>query len=270
MRTSIACPRTRLRGSTAPLRQDFARRIEPDTGERQAKSQGERGQGLTRGHRREPAFYLTPDPSQGDIAARRFCIPALTRAGLSWSLAALGMNLLLRSSRLHGKSSDIGRNSRPSMSANGAECRGIPRSSPKGAVAATARAVALKGRKARVRPARAAASFVTRHQATTARPMTCSISCSFPARSLLHRLAKSRKCRAAMSPYEAPSPSPPAISLTFRPYQARCGARNPGGEGRSTTACICADKQSPSALMRCTRKRMRRTKVPNRPTAGSK
>jgi hypothetical protein len=45
------------------------------------------------------------------------------------------------------------------MSANGAECRGIPRSSPKGAVAAAARAVALKGRKARVRRVHAAASF---------------------------------------------------------------------------------------------------------------
>jgi hypothetical protein len=45
MHTAIVCQRTRMRGSTAPLRQDFVRCIEPDTGERQAKSQGERGAG---------------------------------------------------------------------------------------------------------------------------------------------------------------------------------------------------------------------------------
>ena len=44
-----------------------------------------------------------------------------------------------------------------------------------------------------------------------------------------------------------PDPSPPAISLAVLPCQARCGARNPGGEGRSSTACVCADKQSRSA-----------------------
>ena len=48
MRTAIVSQRTRMRRSTAPLRQDFARCIEPDTGEQQAKSQGERGQGLIR------------------------------------------------------------------------------------------------------------------------------------------------------------------------------------------------------------------------------
>ena len=45
MRTSIACQRRRMRCSTAPLRQNFARRIEPDTAKQQAKSQGENGQG---------------------------------------------------------------------------------------------------------------------------------------------------------------------------------------------------------------------------------
>jgi hypothetical protein len=49
MHTAIVCQRTRMRGSTAPLRQDFVRCIEPDTGERQAKSQGERGVRLIRG-----------------------------------------------------------------------------------------------------------------------------------------------------------------------------------------------------------------------------
>ena len=49
MHTAMVCQRTRLRGSTAPLRQDFAHCIEPDTEERQAKSLGERGQGLIRG-----------------------------------------------------------------------------------------------------------------------------------------------------------------------------------------------------------------------------
>ena len=43
VRTSIACQRRRMRYSTASLRQDFARCIKPDTGERQAKSPGDRG-----------------------------------------------------------------------------------------------------------------------------------------------------------------------------------------------------------------------------------
>ena len=46
MRTAIVSQRTRMRRSTAPLRQDFARCIEPDTGEQQAKSQGEKGTGV--------------------------------------------------------------------------------------------------------------------------------------------------------------------------------------------------------------------------------
>ena len=45
MRISTAYQRTRMRRSTAPLRQHFARCIEPDTGERQAKSQRERKRG---------------------------------------------------------------------------------------------------------------------------------------------------------------------------------------------------------------------------------
>ncbi len=49
MHTAIVCQRTRLRGSTAPLRQDFAHCIEPDTEERQAKSLGERGSGAHKG-----------------------------------------------------------------------------------------------------------------------------------------------------------------------------------------------------------------------------
>jgi hypothetical protein len=64
MRTSIACQRRRMRCSTAPLRQDFARCIEPDTGEQQAKSQWERGQGLIRGHRRELVRTRFPGQSK--------------------------------------------------------------------------------------------------------------------------------------------------------------------------------------------------------------
>ena len=45
MRTAIVSQRTRMRRPTAPLCQDFARCIEPDTGEQQAKSQEERGRG---------------------------------------------------------------------------------------------------------------------------------------------------------------------------------------------------------------------------------
>ena len=44
--------------------------------------------------------------------------------------------------------------------------------------------------------------------------------------------------------YLTPVPSPPAISLAVLPCQARFGARNPGGEGQSSPASVCADKQS--------------------------
>ena len=43
--TAIDCQSRFMRYSTAPLRRDFARCIEPDTGEPQAKSQGEGGRG---------------------------------------------------------------------------------------------------------------------------------------------------------------------------------------------------------------------------------
>ncbi len=69
------------------------------------------------------------------------------------------------------------------------------------------------------------------HYATTARPMTCSISCGFPARSPLDRLTKLRKCRAAMSPCEPPDPLAPSISRRSLRIDARASARNFGGEG---------------------------------------
>jgi hypothetical protein len=52
--TSIACERRRMRWSTAPLRRDFARRIERGTGQTHAKSQGEGVKGEVFAHKNSP------------------------------------------------------------------------------------------------------------------------------------------------------------------------------------------------------------------------
>ena len=48
----------------------------------------------------------------------------------------------------------------------------------------------------------------------------------------------------------SPLPLSTKISLAVLPCQARCSARNLGEEGRSSTACVCVGKQSPSASTR--------------------
>ena len=62
--TAMDCQSRRMRCSTAPLRQDFARCIEPDTGEKQAKSQEERGEGVRFSRTRifAPNGGCTPQP----------------------------------------------------------------------------------------------------------------------------------------------------------------------------------------------------------------